>query len=202
MNSTVDIIGRAWNSNMYVLLSDTEADPSCSNSSKTGSTHNNTTETLVSPSSAGPQPQTLVVVFTYSSSSLHLAKSAATTLPQLSDKVSKTASDVNQNSKEQPSQDKDKELTGIKSGSSQSSTTTQQVLSKTQSSTEHTPGKVAAAAAEEEQASNCCKRELVIGCIKSSLVKKQSGDFVIEPLNAASNPTAKCFTIDPLKVRL
>jgi len=182
---------------MYVLLRDSEMDPYPYNSTKTHGAQKDTTESLVSSSSAaGFQLQSLVVVLTYSSSCLHTAKSTTTTIPQHSDKISKTTSDLNQNSKE-TSQDKDKELATTKSMPSQNNSTTQELLSKSHSSAEQPPGKVAA---EEEQAGNGCKRELVIGCIKSSLVKKQSGDFVIEPLNAAKNPMAKCFTIEPLKV--
>lgn len=46
----------------------------------------------------------------------------------------------------------------------------------------------------------CYKRELVVGCIKSALVKKQTGEFTIEPIGGVVNPLAKCFTIEPLKV--
>ena len=40
----------------------------------------------------------------------------------------------------------------------------------------------------------------MIGCIKSSLLKKQSGEFNIEPLVGVVNPMTKCFIIEPHKV--
>lgn len=43
------------------------------------------------------------------------------------------------------------------------------------------------------------QRQLEIGCVKSSLVKKNSGDFSIDVM-AASNPFAKCFNFDTVKV--
>ena len=45
------------------------------------------------------------------------------------------------------------------------------------------------------------RRGLEIGCVKSSLVKKTTGDFTIDA-QTASNPFAKCFTFDTVKVGL
>ncbi len=54
--------------------------------------------------------------------------------------------------------------------------------------------------AEEEVVKREVKKELVVTTIRTSQVKKTSGDFVIEPL-ATSNPFSKCFIFEPLKVR-
>ena len=43
------------------------------------------------------------------------------------------------------------------------------------------------------------KREIEIGCIKSNLVKKTTGDFSIDAM-PATNPFAKAFTFDVMKV--
>ena len=42
-------------------------------------------------------------------------------------------------------------------------------------------------------------QQLHIGCIKTPLVKKTTGEYIIEPLQL-SGPDTKCFTIDPMKV--
>lgn len=42
-------------------------------------------------------------------------------------------------------------------------------------------------------------QHLHIGCIKTPLVKKTTGEYIIEPLQV-SGPDTKCFAIDPMKV--
>lgn len=51
-----------------------------------------------------------------------------------------------------------------------------------------------------DSAKQVMKRELEIGCIKSNLVKKTSGEFSIDMASAA-NPSAKSFSFDTLKVK-
>ena len=45
------------------------------------------------------------------------------------------------------------------------------------------------------------KRELEIGCIKSNLVKKTSGEYSFD-MTSATNPSAKSFSFDTLKVKV
>ena len=52
---------------------------------------------------------------------------------------------------------------------------------------------------EREKREKGIQRQLEIGCVKSGLVKKNSGDFSID-IMVASNPFAKCFNFDTLKV--
>ncbi len=44
------------------------------------------------------------------------------------------------------------------------------------------------------------RRGIEIGCIKSNLVKKPTGDFSIDN-HGSANPFAKCFNFDVMKVR-
>lgn len=51
-----------------------------------------------------------------------------------------------------------------------------------------------------DSAKQVMKRELEIGCIKSSLVKKTSGEFSID-MTSTANPSAKAFSFDTTKVK-
>lgn len=53
---------------------------------------------------------------------------------------------------------------------------------------------------EQQQPASRDKRELVISCIKSNLVKKPSGDFTIDPIHS-SNRYSKCFAFESMKVK-
>lgn len=44
------------------------------------------------------------------------------------------------------------------------------------------------------------RRTIEVGCIKSNLVKKTTGDFSID--TQSTNPFAKCFTFDAMKVSI
>lgn len=55
--------------------------------------------------------------------------------------------------------------------------------------------------ASASSAKQVMRREIEIGCIKSSLVKKTTGDFSIDVM-AAANPFAKSFTFDITKVNV
>lgn len=50
-----------------------------------------------------------------------------------------------------------------------------------------------------DEESSLLQHELLVGCIKSSLVKKATSEFSIDAI-ASSNPFAKCFTFELLKV--
>ena len=179
---------------MYLLLSDVE-DGTCPSRDylEAYTSQRDTTESLLSPlhsSSPGPLPQTLVIM-SYSTTNLHVTKSASTQ-NQPENHLNKTTSDLVDQNREQ-SHNKDRQLSRNKSEPPQTGGLSHQRLSKTLSSDELL-GK------SEEELAGSCRRELVIGSIKSALVKKQSGEFVIEPLNTTTYPMGKCFTIDPLKV--
>ncbi len=163
---------------MYVMLNGIGDD---SSSLQEYASHKFATESLISSlhTSSGPLPQVIMVLFQYSTSNLRSTISDATTVQNIQGNcVNKANSNI--------TQDKEDHLGEVNKNKSESSATSQ----------EQRPRRV-----DEEQAVSY-QKELVIGCIKSSLVKKQSGEYVIEALNTSSNPLAKCFTIDPLKVLL
>lgn len=169
---SVHVRGQAWVSNMYVLGGDC---PHPSEESLAAATLPPLPDGTAPPQAL---PTPLLVLFAHHSSKEEEEGGEGSGQASVHDTQAKVKSESSSKSKDGVA---NKSVSDVTSGAN---------LAKTASKS----GTVSTPAA----AAGSTTRVIQVGCIKTQLVKKITGEFSIDAI-PASNPHAKCFTIDPLK---